>query len=283
MSDGAHDSAIENLPPLRDVIAAHGLDARKALGQNFLLDLNLTGKIARNLGDITQCDVIEIGPGPGGLTRGLLAAGARSVHAIEFDERAINALQSLVQAAGGRLVLEQGDALKKDIRTIGADGARIVAANLPYNIATPLLVGWLRDIREHGSAAFAQMLLMFQREVAQRITAQVGDDAYGRLAVLCNWLCRSHIVMDLPPAAFSPPPKVHSSVVRFVPKEPQADWPPFDAVERVTAAAFGQRRKMLRSSMKEYRATMEKLGIDDSLRAENLPWGDYIRIAREVA
>jgi len=271
---------IDSLPPLRDVIRDNGLDARKSLGQNFLLDLNLTAKIARNAGDLSASDVIEIGPGPGGLTRAILLQGARSLHAVEFDDRAIAALGPLVDAAQGRLTLVHGDALKTDMQQFGQDGARVIMANLPYNIATPLLINWLSAIRDKNTGAFTQMVLMFQREVAQRIVAKPGDDAYGRLAIISNWLCDARICMDLPPSAFTPPPKVHSAVVRFVPKKPDAHWPSFRAMETVTAAAFNQRRKMIRSSLRNYRDILQSLGIDETLRAEQLSVEQFVAIAK---
>ena len=270
-------SDLSDLPPLREVIAAHNLRAEKSLGQNFLLDLNLTDKIARACGDLTDKTVFEIGPGPGGLTRSLLKAGAKKVIAIEFDERAVNALQDLKNAANGRLDVIQADALATDLTKL-ADGPRVIAANLPYNIATPLLVNWLRQLHA-DPAAYSSMTLMFQKEVGERLTAPPGGKAYGRLGVLAGWICDVRRVFDLPPAAFTPPPKVTSSVVRFVPRVSQAGWPAFEALEAVTAAAFGQRRKMIRSSLKDYVQALEKLGIDPTKRAETLTISEFLAIA----
>jgi 16S rRNA (adenine1518-N6/adenine1519-N6)-dimethyltransferase len=271
---------LDDLPPLREVIADAGLRAEKALGQNFLLDSNITDKIARQCGDLSALNVIEIGPGPGGLTRSLLRGGAKSVTAIEFDPRAVNALKALKEAASGRLKVVQADALETDLTTL-VPAPRLIAANLPYNIATPLLIGWLRQIREdHGT--YTAMILMFQKEVAQRITAPQGVKAYGRLSILSNWLCETKKLFDLPPSAFTPPPKVASSVVRLVPKAPEPNAPSFESIEKLTEAAFGQRRKMIRSSLKNYAAALEALAIDPSKRAEELPIEDYIRIAKQA-
>ena len=265
------------MPPLREVIAAHDLRAQKVLGQNFLLDLNLTDKIARSCGDLSDKTVFEIGPGPGGLTRSLLKAGAKKVIAIEFDERAVNALQSLKDAAEGRLDVIRADALETDLTKL-ADGPRVIAANLPYNIATPLLVNWLRQLHADPKA-YDSMTLMFQKEVGERLAAAPGVKAYGRLGVLAGWLCDVRRVFDLPPAAFTPPPKVTSSVIQLAPKAPGADWPSFEALEAVTAAAFGQRRKMIRTSLKDYAQALEELGIDVTQRAENLGVKQFLQIA----
>lgn len=271
-------SALDSLPPLREVIAAHGLRAEKALGQNFLLDRNITDKIARQIPEIAGKNVIEIGPGPGGLTRSLLRAGAKTLWAIEFDSRAVAALEELKAVSGGRLEIVHADALKTDLMIL-APPPRAIAANLPYNIATPLLIGWLAQVRMNP-AVYDVMVLMFQKEVAQRICAHPGTKAYGRLSVLCQWLCDTKKLFDLPPSAFTPPPKVTSSVVRLAPKTVEADAPPFEAVEKITAAAFGQRRKMIRSSLKGYEAAIEKLGIDPSKRAEDLSVDEFIALAR---
>lgn len=271
-------SDIDSLPPLRDVIRAHDLRAEKKLGQNFLLDLNLTAKIARGAGDLRGAAVFEIGPGPGGLTRGILNAGADHLTAIEYDPRAVAALQELQAAAKGRLNILQGDALDADLLAM-ADGRPVaIVANLPYNIATPLLIGWLRQIRENDGA-YRSMTLMFQKEVAQRITAAPGTKEYGRLSILSQWLCDARVLFDIPASAFTPPPKVVSTVVHFTPKKIAADAPAFTAIEKLTAAAFGQRRKMIRGSMKEYLPAIESLGIDTELRAENLSVEDFVRIA----
>jgi len=260
--------AVQSLPPLRDVIAEHGLAARKGLGQHFLLDLNLTLKIARAAGDLSAGTVVEVGPGPGGLTRAILMAGAGRLIAIEKDERCMAALAPLVDAAGGRMTLLNEDALKIDYSTIGAAPVKIIS-NLPYNVGTPLLVGWLEK-----AEAIASMTLMFQKEVAERITAPPGTEHYGRLSVLCNWRCRTDYLFTLPARAFTPPPKVDSAVVQLIPY----DKPPYpgrmDLLQRVTAAAFGQRRKTLRRSLKQLGvsvdALLERSGIDGSLRAETI-------------
>ena len=270
---------METLPPLREIIAAHDLRAEKSLGQNFLLDQNITDKIARSAGDLSGHTVFEIGPGPGGLTRSLLRTPAAKIIAIEFDPRAIAALQSLKEAAGGRLELIHGDALNTNLTAL-APGPRAIVANLPYNIATPLLIGWLRQIRQ-DPAAFASMTLMFQKEVGDRITAPPGGKAYGRLGVVTGWLCAARSVYELPPSAFTPPPKVKSSVVHFTPKALPADAPAFEAVEAVTAAAFNQRRKMIRSSLKAYLPAIEALGLDPTKRAEELSIEDFIALARK--
>ena len=260
--------AVQSLPPLRDVIAEHGLAARKGLGQHFLMDLNLTLKIARAAGDLSAGTVVEVGPGPGGLTRAILMAGAGRLIAIEKDERCMAALAPLVDAAGGRMTLLNEDALKIDYSTIGAAPVKIIS-NLPYNVGTPLLVGWLEK-----AEAIASMTLMFQKEVAERITAPPGTEHYGRLSVLCNWRCRTDYLFTLPARAFTPPPKVDSAVVQLTPY----DKPPYpgrmDLLQRVTAAAFGQRRKTLRRSLKQLGvsvdALLERSGIDGSLRAETI-------------
>ena len=245
---------LSSLPPLRDVIRENELRAEKKLGQNFLLDQNLTDKIVRAAGNIQNTTIFEIGPGPGGLTRSLLRTDPKKVIAVEFDPRAIRALQSLENAAKDKLDVLHEDALDIDLTTF-SDKPRSIVANLPYNIATPLLISWLKKIRE-DSASFQSMTLMFQKEVAQRIVAQVGDKAYGRLAVLSQWLCDAHIVFDVPASAFSPPPKVTSSIVHLVPKALDGEAPEFKSIERVTAEAFGQRRKMIRSTLKKYNLSL---------------------------
>ena len=272
------ETALDALPPLREIIAAYDLRAEKKLGQNFLLDLNITDKIARAAGDLAGKTVFEIGPGPGGLTRSLLKTDAKKVIAIEFDERAVRALQSLKEAAGGRLEIVQADALQVDLTTL-ADGPRAIVANLPYNIATTLLINWLRQIRDDQNA-FSSMSLMFQKEVAGRITSVPGPKAYGRLSVCSQWLCTVKKVFDLPPNAFTPPPKVSSSIVHFTPRATQNDWPSFDELSNVTAAAFGQRRKMIRGSLSAYEAKLDALGIDSTRRAENLTMEEFVAIAR---
>ena len=266
------------MPPLREVIARHGLAARKGLGQNFLLDLNLTGRIARSAGPLAECDVLEIGPGPGGLTRAMLEAGARRVVAIERDQRCLPALAEIAEHFPGRLVVVEGDALAIGHASLVEAGAKIVA-NLPYNIATPLLIGWL--LAEPWPPFYSGMTLMFQREVADRICAPAGAKAYGRLSVLAQWRCEARIAFDIAPRAFTPPPKVTSSVVQFAPRrEPmQCDRA---KLERVTAAAFGQRRKMLRASLKPLggEALLAKAGIDGERRAETLSVEEFVRLAR---
>jgi 16S rRNA (adenine1518-N6/adenine1519-N6)-dimethyltransferase len=277
-------SQIDALPPLRDVIATHELKARKSLGQNFLLDLNLTAKIARQVGDLANCDVLEIGPGPGGLTRGLLAEGARRVVAVEKDWRCIPALEDIAAHHPERLQLLEGDALDID-PTLHLTAPIRIAANLPYNIGTELLVRWLTPPR--WPPFWQSLTLMFQREVAERITAQPGSKAYGRLAILAQWRCTANIVLSLPPEAFTPPPKVSSAVVHLVAlKEPKF---PADAktLERVVATAFNQRRKMLRSALKPLGSDIEDrlraAGIAPTDRAENIPLEGFCALARELA
>jgi 16S rRNA (adenine1518-N6/adenine1519-N6)-dimethyltransferase len=276
-------SAIDDLPPLRDVIKQHALSARKSLGQNFLLDLNLTARIARAAGPLEDATIIEVGPGPGGLTRALLALGARRVIAVERDERALAALQDISKRYKGRLEIVSGDAMTFDPRPLlGNERARIVA-NLPYNIATPLLIGWLSV--EPWPPWYDMMVLMFQREVAERIVARENDEAYGRLAVLSNWRAETKILFDISPAAFVPQPKVTSSVVRLVPR---AAPEPCDrrALEQVAAAAFGQRRKMLRQSLKSLAADPARLAaaaqLDPTRRAETVPVSGFVAMAREL-
>lgn len=270
----------KSLPPLREVIRLHELRAEKALGQNFLLDQNLTDKIARLAGDMSGKSVIEIGPGPGGLTRSLLRSEARQVIAVEFDKRAVAALQDLVAAAEGRLTLLQDDALRCDL-VAAAPAPRAIVANLPYNISTVLLVNWLEMIRT-DAPVFSSLTLMFQKEVADRILAQPGSKTYGRLSVIAQWLCQVKRVMELPPSAFTPPPKIDSTVVHFVPRASAADWPRFATVEKILAAAFQQRRKMIRSSLKEYMAAMESTGLEQTLRAEDVSVEQYLALARAV-
>ncbi|MBZ9679972.1 16S rRNA (adenine(1518)-N(6)/adenine(1519)-N(6))-dimethyltransferase RsmA [Mesorhizobium sp. B2-5-9] len=277
--------SIDGLPPLRDVIERHGLQAKKALGQNFLLDLNLTGKIARSAGDLTNATVIEVGPGPGGLTRALLSNGARRVVAIERDERCLAALAEVSAHYPGRLEVISGDALKTDFAALAAaagDSRQVrIVANLPYNIGTELLVRWLTVT--DWPPFYASMTLMFQREVAQRIVAAPDSDAYGRLGVLAGWRTQARIAFDVPPQAFTPPPKVTSSVVHL---EPRATPLPADVkkLARVTEAAFGQRRKMLRQSVKSLggEALLERVGIDPTRRAETLSVEEFVRLTNAV-
>jgi len=276
-------SAIDDLPPLRDVIREHALSARKSLGQNFLLDLNLTARIARAAGPLEDATVVEVGPGPGGLTRALLALGARHVIAVERDQRALPALEAISRRYPGRLEIVCADAQHFDPRPlIGGTKAKIVA-NLPYNIATALLIDWLSI--EPWPPWYDMMVLMFQREVAERIVAREDDEAYGRLAVLANWRAETKILFDISPTAFVPQPKVTSSVVRLVPRNTPE---PCDrkALEQVAAAAFGQRRKMLRQSLKSLGVDPARLAaaadVDPTRRAETVPVSGFVAMAREL-
>jgi 16S rRNA (adenine1518-N6/adenine1519-N6)-dimethyltransferase len=270
------------LPPLRVVIARHGLGARKALGQHFLLDLNLTGRIARAAGDLTTGTVIEVGPGPGGLTRALLDAGAMHLIAVEKDKRCLAALEELARAYPGRLEPLEGDALELDLAALGNRPRRVVA-NLPYNIATPLLTGWLARLAG-DPGAFEGLVLMFQKEVAARLTARPRDKDYGRLSVLTRWLCESRPLFDVPPRAFTPPPRVTSSVIALIPRARPLAAARREALERVTAAAFGQRRKMLRQSLKslggDTARLIEMAGVRETARAEELSIEDFCALAR---
>ncbi|MBL3551717.1 16S rRNA (adenine(1518)-N(6)/adenine(1519)-N(6))-dimethyltransferase RsmA [Rhodovulum sulfidophilum] len=277
-------STIDGLPPLREVIAAHELSAKKALGQNFLLDLNLTAKIARVAGDLGGTDVLEIGPGPGGLTRGLLAEGARRVLAVEKDARCLAALAEIAAVYPGRLEVVNGDALAVDPLAHLAPPVKIVA-NLPYNVGTELLVRWLTPA--DWPPFWSSLTLMFQKEVAERIVALPGSKAYGRLAILAQWRAEARIALRLPPEAFTPPPKVSSAVVHLT----ALPRPRFEAdpavLERVVAAAFGQRRKMLRSSLKGLAPEIEDLlrmaGIAPTERAEQIPLEGFCALARALA
>ena len=277
-------SAIDGLPPLREVIARHDLRAKKQLGQNFLLDLNLTARIARAAGDLTQCDVLEVGPGPGGLTRGLLAEGARHVLAIEKDARAIPALEEIAAAYPGRLTIIHGDALEVDPLAHLNPPIRI-AANLPYNIGTELLVGWLTP--PEWPPFWQSLTLMFQKEVAQRIVAKPGSKDYGRLALLAQWRCDVRIVLSLPPQAFVPAPKVESSVVQLTAL--RAPRYPADArvLSEVSFAAFNQRRKMLRAALRglhpDIEALLEQAGIAPTARAEEIDLARFCALARALA
>lgn len=270
---------VDSLPPLREIIAAHALAAKKSLGQNFLCDLNITDRIARAAGDLSRGTTFEIGPGPGGLTRSLLRAGAARIVAVEFDPRAVAALESLKNAAGGRLEIIRADALETDLLAFAPQGPRRIVANLPYNVATPLLIRWLRELRENPEA-FESLTLMFQREVAERLTAAHSTKAYGRLSVLTQWIARAERLFDLPPSVFVPAPKVTSSVLRLVPLGLAPDAPSFAAVEKITAAAFGQRRKMLRSSLKGFSDILQAARIDPALRAENLSIAEFVKLAK---
>jgi 16S rRNA (adenine1518-N6/adenine1519-N6)-dimethyltransferase len=270
------------LPPLRETISRHGLDARKSLGQHFLLDLNLTAKIARTAGDLSAGTTIEIGPGPGGLTRALLSEGAGRVVAVERDGRCLAALEELAAAYPGRLETRAGDALEMPLADLGHAPRRVVA-NLPYNVSTALLTNWLQEIaRDPG--VVETLVLMFQKEVADRLVARPGTKDYGRLSVLTQWLTQARVVFNVPKEAFTPPPKIVSSVVRLAPhSQPLAPADPA-TLQRVTAAAFNQRRKMLRGSLKAVSAEPQALcaaaGIDPTARAEALGVADFCALAR---
>jgi 16S rRNA (adenine1518-N6/adenine1519-N6)-dimethyltransferase len=274
--------APDGLPPLREVIAAHGLSARRSLGQNFLMDLNLTGKIARRAGDLTTCDVLEIGPGPGGLTRALLAEGARHVVAVERDARCLPALAEIAAAWPGRLTVLAGDALALDPLPHLAPPVRVVA-NLPYNVGTELMVRWLTP--PAWPPFWTSLTLMFQREVAERIVAQPGSKAYGRLSILAQWRSETRIAFEIPPRAFTPPPKVTSAVVQ-IEALPAPRWRADPAVlARVVALAFGQRRKMLRASLRplgNVEALLAEAGIAPTDRAEQVPIEAFCRLSRLV-
>jgi 16S rRNA (adenine1518-N6/adenine1519-N6)-dimethyltransferase len=269
----------DGLPPLRDVIQRHGLAAKKSLGQHFLLDLNLTRRVARAAENLAGASVVEIGPGPGGLTRALLESPAARVVAIERDSRAVAALAELQAAYRERLTIVEGDALAIDPASL-CPAPRHIVANLPYNVATPLLIGWLKRIDDYAS-----LTLMFQKEVAQRLVARPREEAYGRLAVLTQWACEAKLVFDIPASAFVPPPKVTSSVVHL---RPRASREPVDValLERATQAAFGQRRKMLRQSLKSLgtnaAALLETCGIAPEKRAEELDVAQFCALARAL-
>ncbi|MUG79769.1 16S rRNA (adenine(1518)-N(6)/adenine(1519)-N(6))-dimethyltransferase RsmA [Bombella sp. ESL0380] len=270
------ETALPPLPSLRESIRAHGLDALKTLGQHFLLDPTLCMRIAALGGNLTDSHVVEIGPGPGGLTRALLQSNARSVHAVEIDRRAWPLLEELQTHYPDQLHIVRQDALKLDAAQL-APAPRQIIANLPYNVATPLLVGWLRQ-----AGQWSRMALMFQKEVAERVCAAPGTSAYGRLAVLSQWCADCSIALTLPPGAFSPPPKVHSAVALIIPHAEQPSPPLFKAMEQVTAAAFGQRRKMLRAALKPIKGAilLEETGIDPTRRAETLSIAEFDSLAR---
>ncbi len=278
-----HGASPDGLPPLREVIASHGLDAKKSLGQNFILDLNLTRRIARACGNLKGKTVVEVGPGPGGLTRGLLIEGAARVVAVERDHRCLPALAEISARYPGQLHVHEGDALEADWETLTGDraGKAIIAANLPYGVASLLLAGWLES--EPWPPWYSQMVLMFQKEVAERIVAAPGSKAYGRLSVLAQWRTVPKIVLNLKPEAFTPPPKVSSAVVQFIPREDPLPAGSAKMLGRVTAAAFGQRRKMLRQSLKSLTPMPELLlreaQIAPELRAEQLTVADFARLA----
>ncbi|SFK05741.1 16S rRNA (adenine(1518)-N(6)/adenine(1519)-N(6))-dimethyltransferase RsmA [Methylocapsa palsarum] len=285
--NGVVDFSLESLPPLREVVARHGLAAKKSLGQNFLFDLNLTRRIARAASPATAELIVEIGPGPGGLTRALLAEGARKIIAIERDERCLSALAEIAERADGRLQVVEGDALDIDLRALaGAARPARICANLPYNVATALLTRWIET--DPWPPWFDRLVLMFQREVAERIVATpLQRAAYGRLAVLCNWRCETRILFDISPAAFTPPPKVTSSLVELVPRAAPL---PCDGklLSEATQAAFGQRRKMLRQSMKSLAAgdaadLLARAGLDPTSRAEEIDIAGFAALARALA
>ncbi len=282
---------IDALPPLREVVAKHGLAAKKSLGQNFLFDLNLTAKIARAVAPLEEATILEIGPGPGGLTRALLAQGAKRVIAVERDERCLAALEEVSAHYPGRLDVFCADALSLDypkfLAEAGVAGPVRICANLPYNVGTPLLVGWLTQ--SQWPPFYERMALMFQREVAERIVATPNERAdYGRLAVLAGWRCEARILFDVPPSAFTPPPKIISSVVELIPRqkplECQARW-----LEAVTLAAFGQRRKMLRQSLKSLplpvdpQDLLQEAGVEPTKRAEEVDIAGFCALARACA
>ncbi|NEX45134.1 16S rRNA (adenine(1518)-N(6)/adenine(1519)-N(6))-dimethyltransferase RsmA [Pseudotabrizicola algicola] len=275
---------IDGLPPLREVIRAHDLVAKKQLGQNFLLDLNLTAKIARMAGDLSGCDVLEVGPGPGGLTRGLLAEGARRVLVVEKDPRCIPALEEIAATYPGRLEIVQGDALELDVAARLQGPIRVVS-NLPYNVGTELLIRWLSPAV--WPPFWTSLTLMFQKEVAERIVAKPRGDHYGRLAILAQWRAEAKIVMHLPPEAFTPAPKVHSAVVHLTRLEAPRFHADAAVLARVTAMAFNQRRKMLRSSLKglggDVEALLEGVGIVPTQRAEEIGLEAFCALARAVA
>ncbi|MDE1146362.1 MAG: 16S rRNA (adenine(1518)-N(6)/adenine(1519)-N(6))-dimethyltransferase RsmA [Azospirillaceae bacterium] len=267
---------LSHLPPLRDVIARFDLGARKALGQHFLLDLNLTARVAAVAGDLSGVTVVEVGPGPGGLTRALVESDAKAVVAVERDSRFVAALADVVEAAAGRLSIVEADALAVDMTTL-APAPRAIVANLPYNVGTPMLIGWLKQIQE-----FRSLTLMFQKEVVERIVAKPRTKDYGRLAVMSQWVADAKLVFDIPPQAFSPPPKVVSSVVHITPRVMPADAPAFADMERVVAASFNQRRKMLRAGLKGLVPQPEPLlaaaGIDPTWRAEEVDVAGFVRL-----
>jgi 16S rRNA (adenine1518-N6/adenine1519-N6)-dimethyltransferase len=275
---------IDDLPPLRHVIATHGLDAKKSLGQNFLLDLNLTSKIARLAGDISGHDVLEVGPGPGGLTRGLLAAGARRVVALEKDPRCMAALAEISAAYPGRLDVFNADALDFDMRGQLTGPVRVVA-NLPYNVGTELLVRWLTP--KDWPPFWSTLTLMFQKEVAERIIAKPGSKAYGRLGVLAQWKSTPSVVMELPPEAFTPPPKVHSAVVHLEALAEPRFPAPAGLLSSTVAMAFNQRRKMLRSSLKsaapDIETALRDAGLEPTARAEEISLEGFCALARRLA
>lgn len=269
------------LPPLRDVIERHGLWAKKGLGQHFLLDGNLTDAIARQAGDLSGVTVIEVGPGPGGLTRSLLASAAKEVIVVEKDERCLPAIEELRHHTEKPLRIIAGDALKQDMTQLG-EAPRAIIANLPYNVGTELLLRWLDDIYQHPNA-YRILVLMFQKEVAERICAVPSTRDYGRISVLAQWLCEVRVVRAIPAAAFTPPPKVDSAVIQLIPRPQPAGHVPKAALEKVLHIAFQQRRKMLRSALKPLGSTLiealPELGIDSAIRPDQLSIADYVKLA----
>ncbi|KKJ76601.1 16S rRNA methyltransferase [Kiloniella litopenaei] len=272
----------DKLPPLREVIARFDLAAKKSLGQNFLLDLNLTSRIARGGGPLDQGTIFEIGPGPGGLTRGLLMEGAQQVIAIEKDQRCLEALKEVSTAYNNKLQVIESDALKVDLTELGSSPRRIVA-NLPYNISTVLLLRWLKQIALDANS-FASLTLMFQKEVVDRLIAEPKTKSYGRLSVMTQWLCETSALFDIPPRAFIPPPKITSTVARLEPRQKPLAKANVFTMEKVTEAAFGQRRKMLRQSLKSLGTNTPELisiaGIKETARAEELTIHEFCSIAR---
>jgi 16S rRNA (adenine1518-N6/adenine1519-N6)-dimethyltransferase len=279
------DNQPPSLPPLRNVIERFGLSARKSLGQHFLLDNNITEKIVRISGEHTGVNVIEVGPGPGGLTRSLLASDAQCVYAIEKDDRCVAALQELSTLFSERLVIYEQDALKFSYMDI-IKAPRAIVANLPYNVGTLLLINWLEDIAVHGREAYRSLTLMFQKEVAERLFASPNSKQYGRLSVFTQWLCDVQHGFDLSPSAFTPPPKVASSVIKLTPRATPLFPADKENLERTVAAAFGQRRKMLRSALsvitKDTNAWLEKAGIDPTRRAETLSVEEFCRLSQLI-
>ncbi|RDD62405.1 16S rRNA (adenine(1518)-N(6)/adenine(1519)-N(6))-dimethyltransferase RsmA [Ferruginivarius sediminum] len=275
----------DSLPPLRETIARHDLRARRSLGQHFLLDLNLTGRIARAAGDLSAGTTVEVGPGPGGLTRALLAHGARHVLAVERDSRCLAALEELAAAYPGRLETVEADALELRLDALGGT-PRHVVANLPYNISTQLLVNWLLEVARNPGVADG-FTLMFQKEVADRLVARPNTKDYGRLSVLTQWLCQTRVLFNVPKSAFTPPPKIDSSVVQLVPRAKPAYPADPETLQQVTAAAFGQRRKMLRQSLKSLAVDPAALtaaaGVTPTARAETLAVADFCALARALA
>jgi len=268
--------SIDGLPPLRDVINRLGLRAKRSFGQNFLLDLNLTQRIASAAGDLSGVNVIEIGPGPGGLTRALILQGASQVYAIERDFRCIDAIKEISAAYPGQIHIIEADATKINLSEV-CDWPRKIVANLPYNVATPLLISWLKNLPDVQG-----MTLMFQKEVADRLTAQPKSKAYGRLSVMCQWLCFVRQEFNVTKEAFTPPPKVTSTVVTFTPRAKPLAEATWEGLEKITAAAFNQRRKMLRVSLKSYDFDFELLGLNETARAEELSVEDFCKLARQI-